>query len=175
MSKVRMPDLENARVRDVMQKDLLLLSADDPIAEAVSAFEEYHITGAPVVDGAGKPVGVLTISDLTRDDHMQQGRLAAERYEFDMASSLDDEVDDRLSGDEAIRFKEGYSAELLGQHRVRDWMTPRVVSVDQDSLLPAACRVMAREGIHRVLVTEESSVIGILSAFDVVRFLGGEA
>ena len=54
-------------------------------------------------------------------------------------------------------------------------MTARIVSVDQYSRLPAACRTMAREGIHRVLVTEESAVIGILSALDIVRFLGGEA
>lgn len=169
------PDVERAQVRDLMQREVVLLSADDSIADAVRTLEDYNITGAPVVDGAGRPVGILTSRDLTRDERVAHGRLAAERYDHDFAQSADEESDDSLSGDEAIRFKTGYSAELLGEHKVRDWMTARVVSVDESASLRSACRTMAREGIHRVLVTEENAVVGILSATDVVRFLGGEA
>ncbi len=57
-----------------------------PIREAVEAFEEYKINGAPVVDESGKPVGVLSASDITTSEHIQEeriGRPAAEFYSYD--------------------------------------------------------------------------------------------
>ncbi len=167
--------LRTVRARDVMQRDVVTLSASASIQEAVQTLEEYHITGAPVVDAVGRPIGVLSVADIARGDHVRAGRIESERWEYYLANPLEEERDDRISGDEYIFDKEGFSDIAASEQRVEDWMTPRVISVDPDMDLPTICGVMARENIHRVLVTEEDTVLGILSTFDVVRRLASQS
>ncbi len=163
--------LRSVKARDVMQTDVVTLPADAPISEAIRTLEEYHITGAPVVDAVGRAIGVLSVADIARGDHIQAGRLASDRHEYYLANPLEEELDDMRFGDEEIFAKDDYSGEVAGEQRVEDWMTPRVISVDPDSSLKVVCEIMAKESIHRVLVTEEDNVLGILSTFDIVRYL----
>jgi CBS domain-containing protein len=53
-------------VADIMAKKLHTLRPDDDIATAVSMFLKYKISGAPVVDAAGKLIGVLSEKDCMR-------------------------------------------------------------------------------------------------------------
>lgn len=167
--------LRATKAREIMQTDLVTLSTQDPISAAISTFEEYHITGAPVVDASGVPVGVLSVADIARSDHVQGGRLEAARYEYYFANPLEEQRDDSLFGDEEIFAKADYSDDVAGENRVGEWMTSKVISVDPDDDLVKVCAVMAKENIHRVLVTEESGVLGLISTFDIVRFLALKA
>ena len=167
--------LRSVTAAEIMQKDVVTLDSQAPITEAVKVFEEYHITGAPVVDGTGRALGVLSLVDIARDDHVQSGRIQNERHEYYMANPLEEELDDSIFGDEDIFAKEGFSSGVVGEQRVEDWMTPKVISVDPATDLKQVCELMAGESIHRVLVTEESAVLGILSTFDIVRFLADNA
>ena len=170
MNDAVLESLRSVCARDVMQRDVVTLSAGAAISEAIETLEEYHITGAPVVDATGRPVGVLSVADIARGDHVRAGRLEAERWEYYLASPLEEERDD-VPEDHYIFDKEDFSDDVVGEKRVEDWMTPRVISVDPDLDLRSVCKLMVRESIHRVLVTEESSVLGIISTFDVVRYL----
>lgn len=167
--------LRAVKASEIMQKDVVTLDSQAPISEAVKIFEEYHITGAPVVDSTGRALGVLSLVDIARDDHVQSGRIQSERHEYYLANPLEEEMDDSLFGDEDIFAKEDFSSSVIGEQRVEDWMTPKVISVDPSTNLKKVCELMASENIHRVLVTEESSVLGILSTFDIVRFLAEHA
>lgn len=167
--------LRVTKAREIMQTDLVTLSTQDPISAAITTFEEYHITGAPVVDASGAPVGVLSVADIARSDHVKAGRLQSARFEYYFANPLEEQRDDSLFGDEEIFDKADYSDEVAGENRVEEWMTARVISVDPDDDLVKVCRTMATENIHRVLVTEESGVLGLISTFDVVRFLAQHA
>ncbi len=51
-------------VADLMTADPVSLREDATIAEAITFLTERGISGAPVIDVAGRPVGVLTESDL---------------------------------------------------------------------------------------------------------------
>lgn len=167
--------LRAVSAREIMQKDVVTLDAQAPISEAVQVFEEYHISGAPVVDGTGRVLGVLSIVDIARGDHVKGGRIESDRHEYYLANPLEEEPDDLLFGDEEIFAKSDFSSGVLGEQRVEDWMTAKVISVDPQADLAVVCEVMAKESIHRVLVTEESSVLGIISTFDIVRFLADHA
>ncbi len=175
MKEVIAVNLRAITAAEIMQKDVVTLDSQLPISEAVKVFEDYHITGAPVVDGTGRALGVLSLMDIARDDHVQHGRIQNERHEYYMSNPLEEELDDALFGDEEIFAKEGFSSSVVGEQRVEDWMTPKVISVDPSTDLQKVCELMATENIHRVLVTEESSVLGILSTFDIVRFLADNA
>jgi len=55
-----------ATVKDIMATNLLTLRPEDDIGSAVSMFLKNRISGAPVVDKAGRLVGVLSEKDCMR-------------------------------------------------------------------------------------------------------------
>lgn len=57
---------------------------------------------------------------------------------------------------------------------VRDVMTPHVLTVNQADPLEAAIRLMAFEGVHRLLVLDaDEHLVGIVTSMDVLRELAG--
>ena len=52
--------------RDLMTRDLLVISADIPIRSAAELLLRHQVSGAPVVDLAGRLVGVVSTTDFMR-------------------------------------------------------------------------------------------------------------
>lgn len=52
--------------RDLMTRTLVTLRPDDTIAEAIRVLVTHEISGAPVVDGGGRLVGLLSEHDCLR-------------------------------------------------------------------------------------------------------------
>ena len=51
-------------------------------------------------------------------------------------------------------------------------MTPDIISVQADSYLPSIAQLMSRRHIHRVFVTENESIIGVISTTDILKTVG---
>src|SRR5262245_17310804 len=51
---------------DLMTRDLLVISEDIPMRRAAELLLSHQISGAPVVDLAGKLVGVISTTDFMR-------------------------------------------------------------------------------------------------------------
>lgn len=153
--------------RDLMRADVLTLTVDTPVREAVERLEEYRITGAPVVDAGGRLLGFLSLKDIARSDHVSDDRIDPGRGTWPTGAGDEDE-----GWDEGGSYlADGYSPRLTGGATVGDWMTPEVVSVPPDATLQQVCTKMVEEGVHRVLVVERDALRGIVSTFDVVRHL----
>ena len=168
-----MPDILHLCARDVMRTQVVTLSPLDSIHSALSTFEDHRIGGAPVTDDDGKVVGVLTLSDVARTEHLSGDRLSPQRGTFEMSDFDGEEAPDEADPDEVFFAKSDYSAELAGEDRVGDWMTQRVVTVAPRDHLPAVCAKMVRHQIHRVFVVDDERVVGIISSFDIVRCVAG--
>jgi CBS domain-containing protein len=54
----------NRPVRDIMVREVLCLHRDDTVGTALTALLARDLSGAPVVDEKGHPVGVLSIRDV---------------------------------------------------------------------------------------------------------------
>lgn len=54
------------KVRDIMTTDVFVVEAGATIESAAGALINQSISGAPVVDEKGKPVGILSESDVLR-------------------------------------------------------------------------------------------------------------
>jgi magnesium transporter len=68
------------KVSDVMAREVVTFSADEPASEAARAFERYNLVSAPVVNGRGRPIGRLTVDsimDFVRDDISEDALNAA--------------------------------------------------------------------------------------------------
>jgi len=170
-----MHEPKGIQAKDVMRKEVATLAADDTIESALALFEEARISGAPVVE-SGRLVGMLTLADVSRPEHLRQGRIETER-EYELSEVSGEELTDELDPDEVFYVKEDYSPEVLGRERVGDWMTSGVVSVLAEATLEEVCRVMVERQIHRVCVAEGEKLVGLITSFDVVRHVarGGRA
>jgi CBS domain-containing protein len=166
-------DFDSLRVGDVMQTDVYRLDPETPIEEALAAFEDLHISGAPVVDEFDHLVGVLSAYDVARPDHIRGDGIETGDHEFSMLEP-EDTMRQQLANDDVILDKETYSTRLWGGDTVSDWMSHTVISVPPSHSVRRACRVMAREDIHRVFVIEGGRLLGVLSSFDLVRYVAGE-
>ncbi len=161
------------RASDLMQSNVAFLHTEDSIEEAISTFEDNHISGAPVVDRSGRLVGFLSSRDIARREHVRDGRLDADR-DFAMANSEEESEAWSESVEDEIFSKEDYSPGVLGRQSVGDWMNNDIISVGPDASVKEVCERMSKEAIHRVLVVEGDKVQGIVSTFDVVRMLARE-
>lgn len=60
------PDPMPTTVGDLMALDPIVVRANAPLSEAAELLDRHHISGMPVVDGAGDLVGVLSQTDVIR-------------------------------------------------------------------------------------------------------------
>jgi CBS domain-containing protein len=143
-------------VADWMNRDLLTVTPSTPLSEAVKLLVDRHIGGLPVIDDAGKLVGVISESDLM---WREQGLEQPPYMIF-------------LGG--VIYFKNPltYDRDLhkaLGQ-TVGEVMTPHAISITANTPLPDAARIMHDKRIHRLPVVDENQhPIGIITEGDIVR------
>lgn len=52
------------RVRELMQENVITVNLDTPLNDAVVTLTDAHISALPVVDGAGRMVGVVSSTDI---------------------------------------------------------------------------------------------------------------
>lgn len=57
-------DLSCLTVGDVMTRDPLCINAEAPLAEAIAAMASKAVRRAPVIDGTGGLVGIVSLDDL---------------------------------------------------------------------------------------------------------------
>ena len=157
-------DPAKTKARDIMQRDVVQLHTDASIKSAIETFEEYSISGAPVVNEAGELVGVLSDSDIVKTEHLENEELKLKRTEYYFANPLEEL-------DEPYFSTEEYSPEVLGEETVGEWMTPHVISVAPEASLSDVCTLMTQERIHRVFVVKEKKLLGVISTLDIVKCL----
>ena len=137
---------------DVMTRAVIAVRPDDSLEAVTATFLQRGISGAPVIDDDGRPIGVVSKTDLLR---------AA----YDAGD--DDVVEEHV--------ERGYHVHDLATPRVRDVMTPLVFSLPQDAHVSRAAALMAYEGVHRVPVVDDGGrLVGVVSASDVVRWMAIE-
>ncbi len=137
---------------DVMTQEVVVIAETDSIQQAVGVLREHRITGAPVVDAAGRPVGMLSISDVIA---------AMESEEAPTPAKGDDQAAWELFGHSA--------GEIKAEETVAERMSRQLVSVSHDTPLVEVARVMCDGHWHRLTVTDaDGSVCGIVSTMDLL-------
>ena len=141
---------------DVMTRNILSVRPDATIAEAIRLMLDNRISGVPVIDAAGRLVGILTEGDLLR-----RGETATERH--------------RPRWLEFLMGPGRLAEEYVRTHgrKIGEVMTRDPVSVAPDTSLKEIVELMGRHRIKRVPVLDGDAPIGILSRADLLRGLAG--
>ena len=170
-----MTTVTEVRARDLMRNQVVTLSPDASIREAVETLQDDHLGGVPVVDESEKVVGFLSLADIARIEHLQGDRLAEARGDRQLSNPIGEALEEESLDDEEFAGRDDYSPELLGRETVGQWMTRGVVTISPDATLKEVCAKMVRESVHRLVVIERGQLAGIISTMDIVRHLAEHA
>jgi CBS domain-containing protein len=141
--------------RDVLTRDVVSVASDTPMRKIAALLVEKRISGVPVVDGSGAPIGMVSEGDLI-------GRSEAER------EARQDWWLMTLAEGEAVNPEFLTS---LNYPTARDMMSAPVISVREDTSLGEIARLLTTRRIKRVPVVQDRRIVGIVSRADLVAAL----
>lgn len=125
-------------VSTLMKTPVLSVKTDTPLDKVYQLLVLQRISSVPVIDGSGKPLGVVSMTDLLRVGRLQPASLA---------------------GVQAIELP----SEPASEH-----MHAGVITIAADALVTHAARAMADNHVHRVYVEDAGQLAGVFSIEEVL-------
>jgi len=148
-----------AAVSEMMTRRVICVRTTLPVRAVLMVLVEHGISGAPVVDAAGRPVGMVSITDLLRE-------------EYDQIEDEEDELLPYFAREAVDRNRAGPRPDARPQIKAEDIMTPSVFFVREEAPVSDAAVEMARRSVHRVpVISRDGVVVGMVSALDVMRWM----
>jgi CBS domain-containing protein len=148
--------------RELMTTDVKSVRPDMTLPDLERALLEARVGGFPVVED-GRLLGLVSRSDIVR-------QLCVEQSVAELTSGYQQETDVapdasyvELIGTEVGRRMEGHRIEDV---MIRDW-----IGVSPDEPIQAVARRMLEHQIHRLPVVDGDRLLGIITAFDMVRLV----
>jgi CBS domain-containing protein len=146
---------------DIMTRTVLCLRPETSLDEVLALLVRHAIGGMPVVDEAGRAIGIVSRADVLR--------ARDEQGDTDDMRRITARPHDARRG-EVERGSHVLEPEPL---TAGDVMSPVVLALHESSNIGQAASLMAFEGVHRLpVVADGGEVVGILSALDVLRWFG---
>lgn len=143
------------KARDVMTADPVCIGPSGTIRELARLFEKHEVSGLPVVDQAGKVIGVVSKTDLIR--RCSEGT-------DDIPPAYLFEVLSEQGGDEE-------TSEVIPEPLVcvEDFMTEDPLMVGPHLSAAAVARMMFEKRVHRVIVVDDEKFpLGIITTMDLL-------
>jgi len=143
---------------DLMTENPVSINQRANLKEALALFTEKGFTAAPVIDDAGRAVGVLSSSDILVHDREKVEYMVPEK-EPGPVTTADGE-----------HISRGFQVEYVDKTRVADLMTPAVFSVRPSTPAVKVIKEMLRLHVHHLFVVDqEGTLVGVISPLDVLR------
>jgi CBS domain-containing protein len=137
------------RAHQIMTQQVITVGADAPIVDAVNAMLRYHVSGLPVVDAAGKLIGIVSEGDFIR------------RAEIGTEPARGRWLRHLLSPSRT-------AADFVHHHgrKVGDIMTPAPLTITEDASLEEIAGIMASRDVKCLPVIRGDQLVGIVTRSD---------
>ncbi|MCW3477111.1 CBS domain-containing protein [Limobrevibacterium gyesilva] len=143
---------------DVMTTDVVTVGPETPVLQVVKLLLARGISGVPVVDDAGRVVGLISEGDLLRRAELGTQKRRGAWLEFFTGTATLAEEYVRTHGTLA-----------------RDVMTRAVVCADRATPLAEIADLMEQKHIKRVPVVDADRLVGIVSRSNLLRAFASTA
>lgn len=151
---------------DLMMQNPVSISADAPIKEAVALFADKGFSAAPVIDKAGRPIGVVSQADIVVHDRETVEYVSVKPQVYERTPPA-------TSAGETL--PKGFQIENVDRTCVRDIMTPAVFSVGPHTPVMKVIEEMLALQVHRLFaIGKDGVLVGVISTFDILRHLRPE-
>jgi CBS domain-containing protein len=147
------------KAKDIMSRQLITVSEQTKVKELAELLVRHRISGAPVVDGNGNLVGVVSQSDLVAMHKLPHVPRAVSLFDWviylEGAGRLEHELE-KMAGED-----------------VGDIMTREPETVTPESPLEEIATTMSEKGVHTIPVVDGDQLVGVVGKLDIVRSLLG--
>jgi CBS domain-containing protein len=148
-----------AVVRDIMESDPVTVHPETPVEDVVRTLRRHELPGVPVVDDDGRCVGIVTEADLVLPD--DEGDLHIPHY-FELFGGT---VFLEPLGRFEKRLRKAFASNAA------DMMTRSPDTVEPDTSVREAARLIHDSGHNRLPVVEDGRLVGVVTRLDVLGAL----
>lgn len=146
------------QINEVMTTEVITVSTEDSVEKCAKLLQENNISGLPVVDKAGKLVGMITEGDLIR----RASRIEAPGYLEILGGLI-------YLGSPNKFVNELQRAMALEAGKM---MSKNVITVKPGENLEKAATLMVNNNINRLpVVDDDGALVGIVSRRDIMKHL----
>ena len=135
---------------EIMKTDVYAIDMDSELFDVLRLITEKGVSGVPVVNGDGKPVGFISDGDIIRF-------LASEHpLVVNPSSFIEIDFDSKLRA--------------LMKRKVKEIAKKRVITVDSDDSLSNICGVMVENHIKKAPVMSDGKMVGIINVSNITKY-----
>jgi CBS domain-containing protein len=140
------------RAHQIMTKPVVTVTPDATVLEAANIMLDRHISGLPVVDTAGKLVGIVS-----QGDFIHRGEIGTERRRGRWLKFI------LGSGKEAIDFVHEHGC------KVSEVMSRSPITIAEDTPLADIADLMEKKNIKRLPVLRDERLVGIVTRTNLLQ------
>jgi acetoin utilization protein AcuB len=129
-------------VRERMSHPVITIWPETSMQDALDLMRKEHVRRLPVVDKKGILLGIITDADL-----------------------------DKASPSEATSLSVWEIRELISKVKVEKIMTRDVITINEDTPIEEAARIMADENISGLPVMRDNKLVGLITETDLFKVL----
>lgn len=143
--------------KDIMSREVHTVALETSVSELAKLLSTSNINGAPVVDSAGKLLGVVTENDLI----FQKKKVHIPTVVTILDSFFYLENPDKM---------EKEMLKIAGI-TVSDIYTNPCITVTENTPIEEIATIMAEQNIHTLPVVKEDLLVGIIGKKDIIKTL----
>ena len=148
-----------ATVREIMDANPVTVSPDDDIGTVIRTLRDSELPGLPVVNEAGRCLGMITEADLVLPD--ESGDLHIPHYVNIFGGTVFLEPLQRFEG----RLRKAFAS------KARELMTEDPDTVGPDTTVEEAARLIYESGHNRLPVVDHGRLVGVVTRIDILGAL----
>jgi CBS domain-containing protein len=146
------------RAHQIMTRQVITVTPETTILEAANTMLRRHISGLPVVDAAGRLVGIISEGDFIRRSEIGTQRQRGRFMKFILGA-----------GKEATDFVHEHG------RKIAEIMTPGPITINEDTDLETIVELMEKNGVKRLPVMRGGKLVGIVSRSNLLQAVAGLA
>ena len=140
------------RAHQIMTRSVITIAPDSTILDAAKTMLQHHVSGLPVVDAAGKLVGIVSEGDFVRRSEIGTQRKRGRWLKFLLGA-----------GSAATDYVHEYG------RKISDVMTSEPLTVAEDATLEEIVTLMEANGVKRLPVMKGDKLVGIVSRANLLQ------
>ena len=142
------------RAHQIMTRPVITVTPETTIVEAANTMLQKHVSGLPVIDAAGKLVGIVSEGDFIRRSEIGTQRKHGRFLKFILGP-----------GQAATDFVHEHG------RKVAEIMTPQLltITITEDTALDEIVELMEKNNVKRLPVMRGDRIVGIVSRANLLQ------
>lgn len=143
------------KAKDIMTTKIVTVTPQTSVWDLARLLTDHRINGVPVVDEAGKLVGIATEADLI--DQSKKLHLPTVWYLLDSVIFFENPK------------KVGAELKKMAGSKVGDICSQDVSTVEEDTSIDEVATLMAEKRVNTIPIMRDDKIVGIVGRGDIVK------